>query len=375
MRKEYPVAIGLQDDVANHISKLLNDGIIQETYSEYISPAFVIKKEQWKTTIGCEHSHLSSITKKCQQFTPNMFELLGRLKDAKIFTSIDLNQGYYQVDVAKKYVCKTGFKILNRTFVFNKMPFGLCNAPATFQRIMNALFKDIPETLVYLDDILVYSSSIEKHYNSLQVAFKILKENRISVNFEKSKFAVETIEFLGHQISATVIQPNIAKNTDITFKRPQTKKQLQKIIGLLNWYRPFVPSLYIKLHDFYSLLKSKTSTIHWAKKHTDIFYEIVEKIKQRQTLHHPDFNKTFTLKTDAFEKGIGAILTQDNKIGGLFSKKYNPQEENYLIVEKEALAIIKAIEHFKPIIYNAPIIIMTDNKNLTFTGDLSKRIN
>ncbi|KAG0432915.1 Retrovirus-related Pol polyprotein from transposon [Dictyocoela muelleri] len=175
-----------------------------------------------------------------------MFELLGRLRGATIFSSIDLNQGYYQVDVAKEDICKTGFKILNRIFVFNKMPFGLCNAPATFQRVMNDLFKNIPDTLIYLDDILIFNSSIEKHYNSLQNVFRILKENNVSINFEKSKFAVETLNFLGHQISAKGIQPNITKITDMTFNKPKTKKQLQKILGLLNWYRPFVSPTFYK---------------------------------------------------------------------------------------------------------------------------------
>ncbi|KAG0441169.1 Transposon Ty3-I Gag-Pol polyprotein [Dictyocoela muelleri] len=139
---------------------------------------------------------------------------------------------------------------------------------------MNDLFKDIPDTIIYLDDILIYNISLEKHYNSLLNVFRILKENNVSINFEKkSKFAVETIEFLGHQISANEIQPNITKITDMTFKKPKTKKQLQKILGLLNWYRPFVKSLSIKLYDLNSLLNKKLQQCNGTKYTPKFFME------------------------------------------------------------------------------------------------------
>ncbi|KAG0442015.1 Retrovirus-related Pol polyprotein from transposon [Dictyocoela muelleri] len=118
---------------------------------------------------------MNSITKKCHQFTPNMFELLGKLKGASIFSSLDLNQGYYQVSIAKDDIPKTGFKILNRTFVFNKMPFGLCNAQATFQRIMNEMLKDVRNILIYLDDIVVYSDNLNNHLNNLKEIFTIFE--------------------------------------------------------------------------------------------------------------------------------------------------------------------------------------------------------
>ncbi|KAG0440695.1 Retrovirus-related Pol polyprotein from transposon [Dictyocoela muelleri] len=125
-----------------------------------------------------------------------MFELLGKLKSATIFSSLDLNQGYYQVSIAKDDIPKTGFQILNRTFVFHKMPFGLCNAPAKFQRIMNEMLKDVRNILIYLDDILVYSDNLDDNLNTLKEIFTMFETNNVSLNFEKCIFAVEEIKFL-----------------------------------------------------------------------------------------------------------------------------------------------------------------------------------
>ncbi|KAG0420770.1 Retrovirus-related Pol polyprotein from transposon 17.6 [Dictyocoela roeselum] len=375
IKREYQVPIGLTEDVEEHLETLLKDGIITEKYSSFISPAFAIRKKNGKIRLIVDYRALNSITVKCHQFTPNMFELLSRLKGATIFSNVDLNQGYYQVIIAKKDVDKTGFKILNRTFVFNKMPFGLCNAPSTFQRIMKGMLKKVKNIIIYLDDILIFSDNYRTHYETLSEVFEIFNSNNVLINFEKSKFLQSEIRFLGNHITADGIQPDISKINEYEFKAPKTKTQLQKILGLLNWYRPFVPLISVKLSEVYALLKSKNKKMGWENKHTDIFKDIVEEIKKRIILHHPDLHKPFTLKTNASDKGIGSILLQDDKVIGFFSKKYNQQEQNYSVVEKEVFAIIKSIVHFKPIIYNAPITIMTDNKNIIYNGDLSRRIN
>ncbi|KAG0440160.1 Retrovirus-related Pol polyprotein from transposon 17.6, partial [Dictyocoela muelleri] len=135
-----------------------------------------------------------------------MFELLSKLKRATIFSSIDLNQGYYQVSVSKNDICKTGFKIMKRTFVFNKMPFGLCNAPATFQRIMNNMLKNVKDVLIYLDDILIYSKNYDDHYKTLKEVFEIFGKNNVSINFDKSQFLQKEIDFLGHRITSKGIE-------------------------------------------------------------------------------------------------------------------------------------------------------------------------
>ncbi|KAG0435205.1 Retrovirus-related Pol polyprotein from transposon [Dictyocoela muelleri] len=140
-----------------------------------------------------------------------MFELMGKIQQAKFFSTIDLNQGYYQVCIADEDVDKTGFKILNRTFVFKRMPFGICNAPATFQKAMNNMFRNLKNCIIYLDDILIYTKTIDEHYETLKEVFTIIRENNISVNFKKCEFANRSVEFLGHLITENGITPKISK--------------------------------------------------------------------------------------------------------------------------------------------------------------------
>ncbi|KAG0437435.1 Retrovirus-related Pol polyprotein from transposon 17.6 [Dictyocoela muelleri] len=154
----------MQKLVEEHLNNLISPDIIKESDTKFISPDFVIKKSNDKLHLVVDYRHLNSITRKTPQFTHNMHGLLGILKGATIFSTIDLNQGYYQIPIADDDIEKTGLKILNRTYVFKRMPFGLCNAPATFQKAMNSLFNNVDNLLIYLYDILVYSRNIEDHY-------------------------------------------------------------------------------------------------------------------------------------------------------------------------------------------------------------------
>ncbi|KAG0436063.1 Retrovirus-related Pol polyprotein from transposon 17.6 [Dictyocoela muelleri] len=345
IEKEYSVPLGLEKDVKSHLEELLSNKIIEEVDSPILSPAFAIKKKNGKIRLVVDYRYLNSITKKAHQITPNMFELISKLNGSKIFSLIDLKQGYYQINIAPDDIFKTGFKILNRKFVFNKMPFGLCNASSTFQSAMNSLFKDTCNVLVYLDDILIYSNNLESHYKTLSEVFDIINKNSISINFEKCQFCLEKVCFLGHEIDSNGIKPLTSKIDGLEIKPPKTKKQLEKILGLLNWFRPFIENLSGMTCDFYENLKSKDKKIMWTKNDTDKLEMIFKTIKKTPTLHHVDLNKEFILKCDASEKAIGALLTQDGKLVVIFSNKYNTQEINYSNTEKEALAISKAFLH------------------------------
>ncbi|KAG0435655.1 Transposon Tf2-9 polyprotein [Dictyocoela muelleri] len=239
---------------------------------------------------------------------------------------------------------------------------------------MNYLFRDVDNCLIYLDDILIYSKTKEDHYNTLKTVFEIISKNNISVNFEKSKLVKDNVEFLGHTITKDGIIPNISKLDDIKYDNVKTKRQLQRVIGVINWYRPFIKDISSKMHNIYELLKTKNQRVKWTDKNKQIIKSIIEEIKKKPMLHHPNLNLPFILQCDASKFGIGSVLMQNNKIIALYSSKYSTQENNYSIVERETLSIIKSLIHFKPLIYNSKIYILTDNKNLTFNGPLTKRI-
>ncbi|KAG0435340.1 Retrovirus-related Pol polyprotein from transposon 17.6 [Dictyocoela muelleri] len=281
IEKEYNVPIGMQKEVEDHINELINNGIIIERDSLIISLAFIIKKKNRKIRLVVDYRKLNEITKKAHQITPPINEVLAKLHGSVIYSSIDLNQGYYQIRVSEEDVFKTGLKILNRKFFVLKMPFGLSNAPATFQNAMNKMFKGMDNVILYLDDILIYSRNKSEHYQQLKKVFEILEGHKVSINFEKCIFNADKINFLGHEISKDGIRPNISKLENFEFKKPRSKKQLEKILGFVNWYRPFIQNLSILTAPLYEKLKGKDKKISWTKGDTEILSSILSKLKYK----------------------------------------------------------------------------------------------
>ncbi|KAG0428790.1 Retrovirus-related Pol polyprotein from transposon 17.6, partial [Dictyocoela muelleri] len=291
--REYPVPLKLRENVEAHLNKLISDGIIEEKFSSCISPAFVIIKKNGKIRLVVDYRYLNSITKKTHQFTPKINEILATLHGSKIFSKIDLNQGYYQIKMKPEDIYKTGFRLLNRTFVFNRMPFGLCNAPSTFQRTMNHILKDIKNVHVYLDDILIYTPTLNEHIVILREVFKRIKENNMSINFEKSKFGLEEIDFLGHIINSEGIRPDVSNIKKVQIPDKITRKKLERLLGLINWFRPYIRNLSNDLSPFYKKLKSKN--IEWNQKDKEEMSNIFNKINKQPLLSFPDLNKHFEL--------------------------------------------------------------------------------
>ncbi|KAG0420575.1 Retrovirus-related Pol polyprotein from transposon 17.6 [Dictyocoela roeselum] len=327
IQKEYPVPVGLREEVCEHLQTLIEKDVIEEKHCEVSSPAFIIKKKNGKIRLVVDYRKLNAITIKTHQVTPNIYEILARLKGSNLFSVIDLNQGYYQIKIAKEDRIKTSFRIMNKNYVFKRMPFGLCNAPATFQTAMNIIFSNVNNVIIYIDDILVFTESEERHYQVLKEVFKLLHFNEVLINFEKSSFAQREVEFLGHKINKEGITPILTKieaYENITIK---TKKQLQKLLGFINWFRPFIPNLSILLSQLYDKLKETGRNIQMNESDYKVIKEIFLKIRDRGILHHPQLNEEFTLRCDASDKGLGSILLQKGKIIGYYSKKYNQQKK------------------------------------------------
>lgn len=158
------------------------------------------------------------------------------LKGSTMFSVIYLNQGYYQIDIKEENMDKTKFIIMKKTYIFKRMPFRICNAPATFQRAINIIFDKIKNVVIDMDDILIFTETKEKHYEVLEKTLGLLKENGVSINFEKSNFSQEEIKFLGHKINKDGIKPVISKLESCSTTRISIKKHSQKPHGFINWF-------------------------------------------------------------------------------------------------------------------------------------------
>lgn len=360
--KQYKVPEKYKETVEKEIQKLLKFNIIKHSNSEYCSAAFPIIKRNKEIRLVIDYRELNTKTRKMPYPIPTIREILQDFKKSKIFSTIDLSMGYYQIPMEEKSKKFTAFVINNKQYEFNRMPFGLKNAPMTFQMTMNKIFGHLPFIKIYLDDIIIFSEDINQHKIHLKKVLEIANQNKISINYDKSKFCKKEINFLGNRISQEGIKPTLERIENLEIPNNIDKKKLQRILGCINWYRPYIPNLSIKLINITEKLKH--STIQWSEEDQQIIKNIIDEINKKPLLKFPDFTKDFILETDASNTAIGGVLKQEENMIDCYSQKLQGSQINYSVMEKELLAILKGLEKFRNIILGSKIIIYTDNSNI-----------
>ena len=363
--KPYRVPIKLRTILYKEVQRLLKENIIRKSNSNICSPAFLIPKKNEEYRLVTDYRRLNAITKKDKYPLPQIRGILEELQGSKYFSQVDLNSGYHQIDIKEVDKYKTSFVLPFGQYEYNKLPFGLTNAPRTFQRTLNTILADLPFVKIYLDDILIHSETLREHVKHLETVFKRFKHYNVSINWNKSKFNIPKVKYLGCVIDENGIHPSTEIINRFKFKVPTTKKELQRILGFINYFRPFIQNISLKLVNIYDKLK-KESKFTWNETDTKILSDIEKELREETVLHHPDINRRFVIKTDASNLGMGAILEQDNRIIRYYSYKWKDSEKNYTIVEKEMFAIVRALRDFHNIIYGSILEIFTDNKNITF---------
>ena len=205
---------------------------------------------------------------------PKIQECLANLSGACVFLCLDLNSGYYQIPVIERFISYTAFSLDGEHFEFTRMPFGLCNAPNTFQRIMNTLLTGYENVQVYLDDILFYDEFHERHLQNLKKVIEKLQTQGISINFTKSRIGAAEVRFLGHIINRDEIKPDIENTPKFIDYCPKTRKQAMRLAGFINWFRPYLRNLSQKFEYLTNKLKS-SELFTWNKSDTENTKEIL----------------------------------------------------------------------------------------------------
>lgn len=267
---------------------------------------------------------------------------------------------------------KTAFSTPHGHYEFNRMPFGLKNAPATFQRLMNTVLTGIHglRCLVYLDDIVVYGSSLEDHNKRLKDVLQRLRENNLKLQPEKCEFLRKEVMYLGHIISENGISPDPSKLTAIKdYPTPKRIKDIQSFKGLAGYYRKFIKN-FSKIAKSLTKLTKKTEQFVWTAEQQNAFDNLKEKLMTAPVLKYPDFSEEFIVTTDASDYAIGAVLSQ-GKVGSdrlivYASRVLTRAEQNYNTTEKELLAVVWAVKHFRPYVYGTKFKIVTDHKPLVW---------
>ena len=358
--------------VKREVNYMLNYGLITHSKSPWSSPVVLVKKEDGQPRLCFDYRKVNSVTKHDSFPMPRIEDCIDRIGNAKFITKLDLLKGYWQVALSPRAQEISAFVTSDGLYECKVMPFGMRNSAATFQRLMTLILKDITGCAVYIDDILIFSSSWDDHLLTLEKVFKAISEAGLVVNLKKCEFAKANVIYLGHEIGLGKVAPKKSNvEAILNFPCPRNAKQVKSFLGLAGYYRRFVRNFSDIVHPLTCLLKKKAKFV-WDENCQAAIDKIKSTITSYPILRSPNFDKSFSLATDASDYGIGAVLFQDfdgepHPIA-FYSKKLNSAQRNYSTIEKEALSLIMAYSHFEVYLSSGkgPIQVFTDHNPLTF---------
>jgi hypothetical protein len=296
---------------------------------------------------------------------PVVDELLDELAATKFFIKLDLRAGYHQIRMRPEDEDKTAFKTYHGHFQFWVMPFGLINAPATFQCIMNSIFAPFLRKciIVFLDDILIYNPSWSLHLTHFRMVFDILRESQFFIKISKCEFGHTSIHYLGHIISDVGVSTDPEKTVAMEqWHVPQNATELRGFLGFTGYYRKFVLNYGIISKPLTQLLTKKG--FQWTDEAQSAFLALKKAIAQTPVLALPDFTLPFVIETDACDSGVGAVLMQQGHPIAYMSKALGIMNRKLSIYEKEFMAVIMAVDKWCQYLQRGPFLIMTDHKSL-----------
>ena len=371
-KKPYRTSVTENEVISNEVNKMLKEGIIKPSTSPWSSPVVLVKKKDGKIRFCVDYRALNSVTVKDKYPLPLINDALECLSHCKLFTTLDCVSGYWQVPLEEEDKSKTAFITRDGLFEFETMPFGLCNAPSTFQRLMDLVMNGIKwkKVMIYLDDIIIFSKNFEQHLLDLEDVFNRLRNSNLKLKSSKCNFARTSINYLGHIISQHGIQMDPEKIKAVKdFPVPKKIKQLQTFLGLSGYYRRFIKNYAKIAKPLFDLLK-KNVKFEWTQETHNAFNELKSCLMEEPILMLPDFSKEFTIFCDASDTGIGSVLSQEvegkERVIAYYSRLLNNAEKKYTTLEKECLSLLASIKHFRPYIYGTKFNVVVDNNPLTW---------
>ncbi|GFW01224.1 retrovirus-related Pol polyprotein from transposon 17.6 [Trichonephila clavipes] len=372
--KQHPrrLPFAKQEEVGTLLREMQENDIIEPSSSPWASPIVLVRKKDGSTRFCVDYRKLNDVTKKDSYPLPRIDDTLDTLSGHKWFSTLDLKSGYWQVEIHPEDREKTAFTSGQGLWQFKVMPFGLCNAPATFERLMETVLKGLTfeACLIYLDDVIIGGRTFEEHLQNIRKVLSKLSDANLKLNPSKCKFFQKEVNYLGHIISAEGVRTDPEKVSAVkNWKRPENLRELRSFLGLCTYYRKFVKGFSNIARPLHKLTESKQK-FQWTKECEDSFLQLKEALTSSPILIYPQPDKPFILDTDASNESVGAVLSQEidgqERVVAYWSKCLSKPERNYCVTRKELLAIVKAIEHFHHYLYGQKFLLRTDHASLTW---------
>ncbi len=369
-KNPYTIPRAYYDNVKQQLEDLVKQNIITPSRSSYSSPIVVVKKKDGSLRICNDFRELNSVTKKDVYPLPKIDTILSVLSGYLYLSTLDARSGFLQVPIHPDDRHLTAFTTPFGFYEYTRMPFGLCNAPATFQRMMDLILSGLTweACLVYMDDIIVFGRTFEEHLHNLELVLAALQAADITIKPSKCKLFRKKIAFLGHVVSAAGIETDPEKIKRVTeMPAPTNTEQLRSFTGLTGYYRKFIAN-YAHICEPLNRLLRKGEPWVWSDEQQRAFDTLKEKLTTAPILAFPDFKSSFTLYTDASNSGLGAVLAQSqngNEVAiSYWSRTLNKAERNYSTTEKECLAVVDAIRHFRYYLLGTKFTVVVDHHSL-----------
>ena len=353
-----------------YLQEQLDARVIVPSSSAWASPVVLVRKKDQTVRWCCDFRKLNEVTVKDAYPLPRIDMCLDCLGSAKYFTTMDLQSGYWQLEVDPADRHKTAFTTKYGLFEYSKLPMGLCNAPSTFQRCMELILRGLQwkTVLIYLDDIIVFSPSIEEHLNQLADVFQLLSSAGLKLKPSKCNLLKQEVLFLGHIVSGSGVQPNPQLISTVKeWKVPVTVRQIQQFLGLCNYYRRFIYQFSDAASPL-TRLTQKDTEFEWNAECQVAFDGLKAALCDAPILAYPRSNGLFILDTDASDVGIGGILSQiqdgEERVICFASKKLNKSQTRYCVTRRELLAVVVFIQEFRHHLLGQEFVLRTDHNSL-----------
>ena len=367
-QKPYPIAMKHYDWVKSKIEKLLAAKVIRSSRSSWSAPIIVIPKGDGGKCLVIDYRALNKVTRKFTWPMPKVEDIFSKLNGATYFTTLDLRTGYHHIPLDKSSIPKTAFNSPFRKYEYIKVPFGLAQAPAYFQELMTGILKDFPFAITYLDDIIIFSKTLQEHLSHICMVFEKLRMANLSMKKSRCHFFSKEIQYLGHILSTTGIQPLPSKTHTIQHMTPPTTpKQVRAFLRLVGYYRKFIKG-FAKVAKPLTLLTRQQIKFEWMPEHYTAFKHLKNAIVQAPILHYPNPNKTYIVYTDASDDACRAQLSQEHD-GTKFplaflSHTFSETQRKWSTTEQEAFGVYNAITKWNYYLQGANIIVRNDHKPL-----------